>query len=582
VRHRRLTGAVLLGACLLLGAARIYGQRQVIATSVTVTNDTPPAPPGPAAAAAAPVAPPGAIQQVSYVPDPPKTGPAVQQPPPAPTLPPTALQGMMNNAGAVNPRNLAETMTATLSVEVVGPDRIVLGKPMVHEIVVRNTGTRRAAEVRVEEPVPADVRVGKTDPPALEHNNRLIWDLHNLEAGGERRLKIELNPSRPGELDLRPYLTFQSGSGLLAQVIRPPFSIEIHADRTKVTRGERISFKIELANHGDAPIRNIKIYDTLPAGLHHPKGPIMAVERFGDLMPNETKSIPLETTAVASGPFHNEVIAQADRGVEASASLDGVISEPSLSLHVDGPAKTMTGHDVDFSLEVVNPSALTAKQVRLVQALPPTFEVVASTGASLDSNLHTLVWSLSDLGAGQRQRVMFRIKANTAGDWPMCTAVMSQNLPEARVNCTLHAESAAALSLDVRAGEDHLSVGAETVLRMHLFNRGDAPCTGVQLTAVLPEAAIPFKAEGPSNGQIAQQQVRFAPLAQLDAHGDVFYRIHVRGRQAGKGTVRVQLTAEKQTPADREISIQVNAAEQKASADAAAENVKPASAETLR
>src|SRR5262249_16427594 len=88
----------------------------------------------------------------------------------------------------------------------------------------------------------------------------------------------------------------------------------------------------------------------------------------------------------------------------------------------------------------------------------------------------------------------------------------------------------------------------------------DAPCVGLRLTATLPESVTPLKAVGPSSEQIEKQQVRFTPLAQLDAHGDVVYRIHLRGRQTGKGSLRVELTAEKQKPAVREISIQVNEA----------------------
>ncbi|MGH7226520.1 MAG: hypothetical protein ACRELF_25160, partial [Gemmataceae bacterium] len=280
--------------------------------------------------------------------------------------------------------------------------------------------------------------------------------------------------------------------------------------------------------------------------------------RFGDLLPGETRTITLETTAVQSGTFRNEVRAQADRGVEGRAVLDVVITEPSLSLRLDGPAGTLTQREVDFHLEAANPGSLKAKNVRLVQTLPPTFDIVSfSPGASLDSKLHTLVWSLADLTPGQRQTVAFRVKASLAGDWPLTAAVLSQNLAEARAAHTLHAGAAAELKLEVRAHEERLSVGEETVFRMRVFNKGDAACTGLRLTAALPEAVTPVEAKGPSAGQIEKQQVSFAPLAQLDAHGDVVYRIRVRGRQAGKGSLRVELTAEKQTPAHSEISIQI-------------------------
>jgi hypothetical protein len=247
--------------------------------------------------------------------------------------------------------------------------------------------------------------------------------------------------------------------------------------------------------------------------------------------------------------------------------VDVVIIEPNLSLRLDGPTQTASQRELDFHLEVANPASLTAKNVRLVQALPPTFEIVSANGASLDTNQHALVWSLTDLGAGQRQRVTFRIKAGDGGDWPMAAAVLSQNFPEAVVKHTLHVDAAAMLKLEVHAREERLTVGAETLVRIHVFNKGAAPCAGVGLTALLPEAVAPFKAEGPSSEQIENQQVRFAPLDKLEAHGDVVYCIHVRGRQAGKGPLHVELTAQKHTPVDKEISVSVNAAGETATAE---------------
>jgi uncharacterized repeat protein (TIGR01451 family) len=563
VRLRRLAEAVLmLGACLLLDSGRLYGQREVIATAVPVTPQTPavsapPRPPPPRV----PGSPAQTIQQVSYV--------EGSQPTPTPMLPPQALlNGMPAGQTPAPAMQIRETpapsapatAAAMLSVEVVGPDRLLLNQPLVHEIVLRNKGGQPIAEVHIEEPLPEGSRVRKIDPPPTgTRGNRLAWDLRHLEAGGERRLKIELDLAQPGELDLRPIVSFLSGNGLRTQVIRPPFSIEISADKTKATRGERIRFRIQLANHGDAPVRNIKIYDSLPDGLHHPSGPKIGVEQFGDLLPGETKSLNLETTAVVSGPFHNEVIAQADRGVEAKAAIDGIIIEPSLSLRLDGPTQTVTHREMDFSIEAANPSVLTAKNVRLVQALPPAFEVVsASSGASRDAGQHALVWSLPELAGGQRQRVTFRIKANAAGDWPMSAVVQSQNFPEAHVKNALHAEAAALLKLDVHVREERLAVGDETVFRLHVLNKGDAPCTGVRLSAVLPEALALVKAEGPSDGQVEKQQITFVPLTRLDAYGDAIYQLRVRGRQAGHGSLRVAAAAEKQTPAEREISIQVH------------------------
>jgi uncharacterized repeat protein (TIGR01451 family) len=470
------------------------------------------------------------------------------------------------------------TTAALVSVDMVGPARVSLGQPLTCDILVRNAGRVAVGEVRVEESLPAGVRLLRAEPSGQTQGDRLTWNLGTLEAGAERRLKIEVQPAADAiELSLRPHVTFQTSSGLRTAIVRPPFRIDMTADHEKVTRGDSITFKIRLSNQGDTLIRNIKLYDSLPEGLSHPLGKIVGIPHFGDLPPGETRSLTLDTTAIQAGQFHNEIVAQADGGVEARTSADVTVSEPMLSLRVEGPKQALTHRDLDFHLEVANPGPAPAMKVRLMQALPSSFEVVAvSTGGQFDPVQHTLTWALADLAAGQRQSVTFKAQANAAGDWPLYTAVQAENIPEARRANVLHLDGSPSLALEVRAGEDSLAVGEETVCEVHVFNQGDAPCAGLRLTAWLPDPVKLLDAQGPVPGDIRQQQAQFPPLGQLPPHGDAVYRLRVRGERPGTGQVRVELTAEREHPVENETSIQVSGA------PAPGGNAKPLAAGELR
>jgi uncharacterized repeat protein (TIGR01451 family) len=485
------------------------------------------------------------------------------------------------------PQSAPTGPAATVSVEVTGPEQLSLGQSLTHEIVIRNTSNRPAAEVHVEEPLPAGARALRCEPPAQTRDNRLSWDLGSLEGGAEKRLKVQVQPAGPGEMHLKPVVSFQDGDGLRTRVVRPPFSVELTADHPNVVRGGRVTFNLRAINHGEAPIYNIKLFATLPPGLHHP-----AVDgskkraigmTLGHLQAGETRPITLETTAAQAGQARMEVLAQADGGIEARTSLDVNVSEPSLALRVDGPKQGITQRDLDFRLEVNNPGPATAKGLRLVQALPAGFEVVgATTGAKLDTAQHSLVWSLPDLAPGQRQVLMFRVKADAAGDWPLYTSVLTDNIPEVRAANVLRIEGAAVLKLEVRAGEDQLRVGQETVYEMHIFNKGDAPCTGVRLTALLPDEVVPLEAKGPVAGQTEKQQVRFASLDKLPARGEAVYRVSVRGKQGGSGHVRVELTADRQPSVQHAVSVQVNGGPAASSGATPVGHIEPTPAEDLR
>lgn len=569
VAYRLAVKGLVLSACLLGATARLYAQREVIATAVPVAPTT------------AAAVPPSAIQPISYVPQAaPATAPS---PRPKLALPPTVAADEPTALPAAPPAVAAPSAASVLAMEVVGPERLPQGLPLKCEIILRNQGAQPLAEIHVEQSLPVGVAILKTNPPAATHGQQITWDLSQIEVGGERRLQIEMNLGSIRELDLRPRVTFASGRALRTSILRPPFCVTMNADTLKVPRGGRVRFTIQIANNGDEPIRNIKLYDTLPPGLHHPQGPKVGIEQFGDLAPGETRTLTLEATAVAPGPFRNEFLAQADFGVQGQAVLEGVVTEPSLTLQVDGPKQTDTLHDMEFRIEAANPTASTARNVRIVQTFPPTVDIVSfSSGASLDNSRHALIWSLSELKAGERQTLIFRGKANSAGDWPLTTAVFSPSLAETRVENMLHVQAAPALKLELQAREERLALGAETMYRIRVLNNGDAVANGLRLTVSLPEAITPLKAEGPSEGRIEYQQVRFAPLPQLEGRSEVVYRIPVRGRLPGKGIVRVELLSDNQPPIAKEISIQVDETARMETNPPSLERTKYLSGETLR
>jgi uncharacterized repeat protein (TIGR01451 family) len=83
-------------------------------------------------------------------------------------------------------------------------------------------------------------------------------------------------------------------------------------------RGETVTFQIQLANDGTAPIRHIVLRDQLPAGLMYLRGYVVEAD-VGDLAPGQSRTVRLEATAAQVGRFVNEVLATADGGVRATS-----------------------------------------------------------------------------------------------------------------------------------------------------------------------------------------------------------------------------------------------------------------------
>src|SRR5205085_10161853 len=133
---------------------------------------------------------------------------------------------------------------------------------------VRNAGAGGLARVRVGAPLPAGARLLASEPLAETQGDRLGWSLGTLDAGAERRLRLEVQPVGAGELLLVPTATFTPTAGLQTPVVRPPFALTVTGPES-VAPGTKVVFQIQAANHTENPLEKVIVRVQLPPGLFH-------------------------------------------------------------------------------------------------------------------------------------------------------------------------------------------------------------------------------------------------------------------------------------------------------------------------
>jgi len=192
-------------------------------------------------------------------------------------------------------------LPAQVSVELAGPASVALGEPLHYELIVRNTGDAPACRVQVEDPLPSGAKLLQTDPVAMLRADSLSWDLGTLEAGAERRLKVDLQHFGMARMPPPPRVAYTAAAGL-----RTP------------ARGATVPFQIQLSNNGTTAIRHIVLRDQLPPGLSYPRGYMIEAE-VGDLAPGESRTVRLDATAAQVGRYVNEIAAVAEGGLRATS-----------------------------------------------------------------------------------------------------------------------------------------------------------------------------------------------------------------------------------------------------------------------
>jgi uncharacterized repeat protein (TIGR01451 family) len=431
---------------------------------------------------------------------------------------------------------------AALTLDVNGPTRINQGLPLTFDVVVKNSGAAGVREVEVEVPLPPGARLLRSEPPAEVRDGRLTWNLGDLPAGGQRRLVVEVQPPEAGSVLLRPLARFGAAEGLAVAVVRPPLALTVIGPESATTGG-KVVFQIALSNNSNAPITNVLLYDPLPPGLRHEKGQSIEAP-IAKLDPGQTRTLRLETDAVAPGRQVNEVTARADGGLTARARTAVLVREAFLSLALDGPRRAAVNGEVVLGLKLTNPSGTPAREVSLALAIPEGLEFVsASTAASFDPAGHVVRWALGTLEPGHPQLVTCKLHARLAGDWALPAACRAGGMGEVKSTHAVHLEALPALTLEMAPLQDPLDVGGETAYVVRVHNQGAAAAQALVLSASVPPELLPLRGDGASPGRVQGQQVQFAELAGLAPNVDAVFRVHVRGRQPGQGSFRVQLTA---------------------------------------
>ncbi len=455
-----------------------------------------------------------------------------------------------------------------VSVQIVSAPTANAGQPTEHEIIVRNVGQHTVEGVRVEEPLPPSTRYLGGEPWANRSSNSLVWELGNLEAGAERRIRVECLSSAEGEISWQARVTFSTLCGTTVRITRPKLEVKITGPESALV-GETVVYHITLANTGTGPIRRILLRDRLPAGLHHPAGELLEAEVVG-LEPGESRHVTLKTTAVKTGAFEHQLEAYADEsmtkvkqaGTLQNSDLESIakttirIIEPALEIRVGAPKICLIKCEGLVSIEVTNPGTAAARMVRVGTRIPEGTEFVAvDEGGRYNAASRTVSWSCPTLEPGGKKVWTMKIRGVGLGP-TTCTAVaVAEPGLHAKGEASFSVEGIPALSLEVIDLDDPSPVDTDAQYEIRVVNQGTCPCTGIQIVAQLPEGMELREASAPTSYKVQVGQVQFSPFAKLATKADLIYRLKVRSKAAGDLRFRVQLTCDQlQQPVFKEES----------------------------
>ena len=200
---------------------------------------------------------------------------------------------------AQEPSVLMDRKSPLLSVETIGPRKIVVGKEAAYAVLLKNSGKVAAEDVTVTVTLPDWAEVagvapstGEVHPVEQGHHEPCRWALGRIEARSSEKLALKIIPkqSKPFELAVR-WDFKQAASQALIEVQEPKLTMRLDGPR-EVVFGKREVYKLKLGNSGNGAAENVVLtLQPLNANDTH-----AITHRLGTLNSGDERAIEVELT----------------------------------------------------------------------------------------------------------------------------------------------------------------------------------------------------------------------------------------------------------------------------------------------
>ncbi len=319
------------------------------------------------------------------------------------------------------------------------PPDVIICDTIPINIVVTNTGTGTAQNVKIKESLPSGLRT-------LNGENYVELEVGSLPSGESREITVEVKADRTGTFDNSATAIAEGGlsadSNTTTTVVTQPILSVTKTGPAKRYIGRNITYNIVVTNIGNGPAVNTVIDDCIPTctsmvsvsdgGSATGKGVLWDL---GTMQPNESREVSVTVRAESLGEAENCALVSAEC---ADAVKDCAVTEisgiPAVLLEViDIEDPIEVGSRETYVVTVTNQGTAPGTNIRIVCALEDTMQYISSSGAtsgSAEGNIVTFA-PLATLAPKEKAEWNVNVKAVNPGDVRFKVTLNSDQLDRA-------------------------------------------------------------------------------------------------------------------------------------------------------
>lgn len=417
--------------------------------------------------------------------------PAKAAPAPAPKVAenpckPVIGPGMMTTSQAFPTGDAA---TSAVMLQEVFPGQVKANANFPYKIYVSNLTNTTLNNVIVSATSLANRNIVSSTPAASSGaGGAMVWNVGDIAPGKCAVIDATAKASAVGNSSTCLTVSYNNSLCSNLQVVQPALALT-KAMTPAATVCDPIVATFEVKNTGSGSASNVKIKDTLPAGLTTTDGKTEIVFDAGTLASGQSRQFSANLKAAKSGKYENNASASADDGLTANSNtVATTVTQPQLKIAAECPqggAVGRGGRNLTFKFTISNTGDAACNTTVTAPVPAGTTFVSADNGGTAGAG--GVSWNVGSIAAGASKTVSMVVKATGAGT---VAATVSATCPCAgtvTANCNVNTTGLPDIGTLVTDTDGVVAVGQPHVYTCEVKNQGMVNLTNVKMVVTIPD-----------------------------------------------------------------------------------------------
>lgn len=412
-------------------------------------------------------------------------------------------------------------------------------------------------QVRLLEILPPGLEyVGAEPAPSEVMNGAYLWAWEGMSRGTSREVRIRVRPADGGWFVTNTKVAVVPVVSLPLFAGRPKLQLEKTGPAVAELDSD-IKFQLVVSNVGTAAAENVRVSDTLPAGLYG-AGLSGNVANFhiDRLEAGGRRVFDVQAKAAIKGEWDNQANVFFEQAIQANATAHVSIVESKISITKNGPPRAYTFTEAGYTITVRNDGDTVLENIRLADEVADGLRfVTASDGGQL--NRDTVTWTIPRLAQGESASRTVRLsgqKIHTTTAEAVATLVTGK---QAKASVTTVWEGAPGVLTELMEDVDPVRVGKNVVYTVRITNQSPLTAITGDVVLHLTGELRPLEVTKKSGAVIDGQDIMVKGM-QIKPKGTYTFKVTTEAVRSGMAWARLEFSADfLQRPSVKEESTNV-------------------------